>query len=133
MQSKRFQVEELRWRIAALDEMQLGLDENVRQLDGAIDRERLRSGDSAIARLAMPQFMQAIEERRRNIEKTRADLERDRRVLEAQLITVLQEIRAVETAEEHRKRRAGEASATVVEFRRTQSLLRRNLRRHAVQ
>jgi flagellar protein FliJ len=129
---KRFRVEELKGRLAALDEMKGGLDENIRQLDSAMEREKIRSGDSAITRLAMPNIIKGIEVRRSNIEKTRADLERDRNALQAELTTAVQELEAAEVAEEQRRRRAVESAASMAEFRRDQQLMRRHLRRHAV-
>jgi flagellar protein FliJ len=132
IQLKRFRVEELKARLAALDEMKGGLDENIRQLDSAMERERVRSGDSAIARLAMPNILKGIEARRGNIEKTRADLERDRTELEAELVVAEQELAAAETAEEQRRKRAVESAASMAEYRRDQQLMRRHLRRHAI-
>ena len=132
VQLKRFRVEELKGRLAALDEMKGGLDENIRQLDSAMERERVRSGDSAIARLAMPNILRGIEVRRNNIEKTRVDLERDRNELEAELTVAVQELEAAETAEEQRRRRAVQSAASMAEFRRDQQLMRRHLRRHAI-
>ncbi len=42
---KRFRVEELKARLLALEAMKQGLEDNVRQLDDALERENLRSGD----------------------------------------------------------------------------------------
>jgi flagellar protein FliJ len=129
---KRFRVEELKSRMAALEAMKNGLEENVRELDTALERERLRSGDSTIARLAMPNIRQMIEFRRKNIEKTRADLERDRNELEIQLAEALQEMKVAEFAERERSRRVSEAAENIAEFRREQHLMRQHFRRHAV-
>ena len=129
---KRFQVEELRRRLAALEAMKLGLDDNFRDLDHALERENQRSGDSAIARLAMPNVRQMIELRRKNIEKTRADLERDRAGLEAELEKAVEEMKAAEFSEVERGRRASEAAETLAEYRREQHLIRQHLRRHAI-
>lgn len=129
---KRFQVDELRRRLAALDTMKQGLDDNVRQLDHALDRENQRSADSAIARLAMPNIRQMIEFRRRNIDKTRSDLERDRATLECELESAQEELKAAELSELERGRRATQAAESLAEFRREQHLQRQHLRRHAV-
>lgn len=131
LQSKRFEVEKLKSRLAALDEMKLRLDENMRQLDQAADREQMRSGDSNLARLAMPRILQAMEERRKNIEKSRTDLEQDRNLLEAELVAAIEELGAAELADEQRKRHAAKAAASLPALKREQSLMRRHLRRHA--
>ena len=132
MHLKRFQVDELRRRLAALNAMKHGLDENIRELEHALERENLRSGDSAIARLAMPNVRQMIELRRKNIEKTRSDLDRDRTALETELETAVEELKAAEVNEGERVRRASQAAETVAEYRREQHLIRQHLRRHAV-
>ncbi len=129
---KRFRVEELKSRLHALEAMKQGLEENVRQLDDTLQRETLRSGDSAIARLAMPNIRQMIEFRRKNIEKTRADLERDKGALESQLISALQEVQTAEFAELERNRRASRAAEEVAEFRRERQLMQQHLRRHVM-
>lgn len=130
LQSKRSGVERLKRRLLALDQMKLGLDENLRQLNQAAERERVRSG-KAIARLAIPRILQAMEERRTNIEKTRAELEEDRNLLEQELATAVEELTATELADDQRRQRAAVAAETKAELRREQSLMRRHLRRHA--
>jgi flagellar FliJ protein len=129
---KRFRVEELKARLLALEAMKQGLEDNVRQLDDALERENLRSGDSTIARLAMPNIRQMIEFRRKNIEKTRADLERDKDDLETQLTSALQEVKAAEFAELERSRRASQTAEAIAEFRRERQLMQQHLRRHAM-
>lgn len=131
LQSKRFEVEKLKSRLSTLDQMKLGLDDNLRQLDQAADRERIRSGNSSIAKLAMPRILEAMEERRKNIEKTRTELEKDRNSLETQLAAAVDELAAAELADDQRRRRAAMAVETMAELRREQSLMRRHLRRHA--
>src|SRR5215469_2399503 len=89
LQSTRFEVESLKRRLTALDRMKLGLGENMRQLAKAADRERIGSG-KAIARLAMPRILEAMDERRSNMEETSAELDKDGKVLERQLMAAVE-------------------------------------------
>jgi len=132
VEAKRFRVEELKWRLAALDEMKAGLENNIRELESTVERQRVKSGDSSIARLAMPNLERAIESRRQNIEKTRENLEQDRSSLEEQLTAAMQELHAAELAEEARRRRVVDGAAEMADLRRDQQWMRRHLRRHAV-
>lgn len=91
-------------RLTALDHMKLGLDENMRQLAKAADPERIGRG-KAIAKLAMPRILEAMEERRSNMEKTSAELDKDRKVLERQLIAAVEELAAEEVAVGQRRPR----------------------------
>lgn len=129
---KRFHVEQLTRRLAALDQMKNDLEDSVRQLDGAAAREHQRGADSMIARLAMPRILEGLELRRQNIEKTRLELERDRERLEAELAASTEELKTVEFAEAERRRRSAQAAAAVVDFREQEQFARRHLRRHAM-
>jgi prefoldin subunit 5 len=128
---KRFQVEELQRRMAALDGMRSALEQNIRDLETAVTRERQRNPDSALARLAMPNIVEGIEQRRKNLEKTHSDLERDRSGLEAELTAATQELKAAEAAEDERRRRSIWAPTAVAEMREKEQFARRHLRRHA--
>lgn len=96
-------------RLTALDQLKLGLDENIRQLAEAAERERIRNG-KAIARLAMPRILEAMDERRSNMEKTRAELDEDRKVLERQLAAAVEELAAEEIAVDQRRRHAAKVA-----------------------
>ena len=117
-------------RLQALEQMKLSLDENIRQLDQAVDRERIRNG-KALAKLAMPRILEAMDERRRTMEKTSAELEEDRKLLEEQLATAAAELTAEEDAEDQRRRHAAKSAESRAALRREQRLMRRHLRRHA--
>ena|SRR5579871_534813 len=129
---KRFHVEELTRRLAALDQMKDDLEDSVRQLEGAVARERQRGADSIIARLAMPRILEGLELRRQNIQKTRTELERDRERLEMELAAATEELSSAEFAESERRRRSAQAASTVADFRESQQFARRHLRRHAL-
>ena len=124
-------MEELRRRLAALDGMKNALEQNIRELETAVTRERQRNPDSALARLALPNIVEGIELRRRNLEKTRDDLQRDRTALEAELFNAVQALNATESAEEERRRRSVWGTSTMAELREKEQFARRHLRRHA--
>jgi hypothetical protein len=124
-------VEELRRRLAALDGMKNALELNIRELETAVTRERQRNPDSALARLALPNIVEGIELRRRNLEKTRDDLQRDRTALEAELFNAIQALNATESAEEERRRRSVWGTSNMAELREKEQFARRHLRRHA--
>lgn len=124
-------MEELRRRLAALDGMKNALELNIRELETAVTRERQRNPDSALARLALPNIVEGIELRRRNLEKTRDDLQRDRTALEAELFNAVQALNATESAEEERRRRSVWGTSTMAELREKEQFARRHLRRHA--
>lgn len=130
LQSKRFEVASLKRRLVALDQMKLSLDENLRQLDQASDRERIRSG-KAMTKLGTSRILESMDERRRNIGKTRAELEDDRKLLESQLATAVDELAAEEVATDQRRRLEAKTAETMTALRREQNLMRRHLRRHS--
>ena len=57
---KRFRVDDLKRRIATLDEMKADLEKKLNDLDDTVTRERSRANDSDIGRLAFPSFLQSI-------------------------------------------------------------------------
>lgn len=130
LQAKRFEVASLKQRLQALDQMKLGLDENIFQLTQAVERERTRSG-SGMAKLAMPRILEVMDERRINMEKTRAELEQDRKLLESQLVAAEEELSAEEVAADQRRRHAAKSAEAMAAVRREQNQMRRHLRRHA--
>lgn|SRR5690242_7737517 len=111
--------------------MKNALELNIRELETAVTRERQRNPDSALARLALPNIVEGIELRRRNLEKTRDDLQRDRTALEAELFNAVQALNATESAEEERRRRSVWGTSTMAELREKEQFARRHLRRHA--
>ena len=58
---KRFRVDEMKRRIAAIDAMKADLERKLADLDDNVAREKQRAGDSDIGRLAFPSFLRSIE------------------------------------------------------------------------
>ncbi len=67
---KRFRVDEMKRRIAAIDAMKFDLERKLADLDDNVAREKQRAGDSDIGRLAFPSFLRSIEARRENLRTT---------------------------------------------------------------
>ena len=129
---KRFRVEDLKRRIATLDEMKTDLEKKLADLDDAVTRERNRANDSDIGRLAFPSFLQSIDVRRKNIRTTMADLERERSQQQNDLAAALQDLKTFEVAEEERVRRATEAEDRAAQSRIDEMAIVRHLRKHSV-
>jgi flagellar protein FliJ len=128
---KRFRVEDLKRRIATLDEMKIDLEKKLADLDDAVARERNRANDSDIGRLAFPSFLQSIDVRRKNIRTTMADLERERSQQQNDLAAALQDLKTFEIAEEEKLRRAAEAEDRAAQSRIDEMAIVRHLRKHS--
>ncbi len=128
---KRFRVDELKRRLATLDEMKADLEKKLTDLDDSVVRERQRAHDSDIGRLAFPSFLQSIEVRRKNIKNTMTDLERERAAQQDDLAAAFQDLKSFELAEEERLRRAAEAEGRSAQSRMDEMAMVRHLRKHA--
>jgi len=127
---KRFRVDELKRRLATLDEMKADLEKKLADLEDSVVRERSRANDSDIGRLAFPSFLQSIEVRRKNIRTTMTDLERERAAQQDDLASAFQDLKSFELAEEERLRRAAEAETHAVQSRLDEMAMARHLRKH---
>jgi flagellar export protein FliJ len=128
---KRFRVDQLKRRLATLDEMKADLEKKLTDLETSVVRERQRAADSDIGRLAFPSFLQSIEVRRKNIPTTMADLERERAAEQDDLAAAFQDLKSFELAEEERLRRATEAEERANQSRLDEIAMARHLRKHA--
>jgi flagellar FliJ protein len=127
---KRFRVDELKRRLATLDEMKADLEKKLTDLEDSVVRERQRASDSDIGRLAFPSFLQSIDVRRKNIRTTMSDLERERAAQQDDLAAAFQDLKSFELAEEERLRRAAEAEARSQQSRMDEIAMVRHLRKH---
>jgi flagellar FliJ protein len=128
---KRFRVDELKRRLATLDEMKADLEKKLVDLDDSVVRERQRASDSDIGRLAFPSFLQSIDTRRKNILNTQQELERERTLQQDDLTAAFQDLKSFEIAEEERLRRATEAEAHAAQSRLDEIAMARHLRKHS--
>ena len=129
---KRFRVDELKRRLATLDEMKVDLEKKLSDLDDSVTREKSRANDSDIGRLAFPSFLQSIDVRRKNIRTTMKDLEGERARQQDDLAAAFQDLKSFELAEEERIRRAAEAEAHAAQSRLDEMAIVRHLRKHAI-
>ena len=128
---KRFRVDDLKRRLATLDEMKADLDKKLTDLDDSVTREKQRANDSDIGRLAFPSFLQSIEVRRVNIRATMKELERERATVQEELAAAFQDLKSFELAEQERERRVSETQARAAQVRMDEIAIVRHLRKHA--
>ena len=128
---KRFRVDELKRRLATLDEMKVDLEKKLSDLEDSVVRERQRANDSDIGRLAFPSFLQSIEVRCKNIRNTMTNLERERSAQQDELTSAFQDLKSFELAEEERLRRATEAESRAAQSRLDEIAMVRHLRKHS--
>src|SRR5437588_6421171 len=108
---KRFRVDEMKRRIAAIDAMKADLDRKLTDLDENVAREKQRAGDSDIGRLAFPSFLRSIEARRENLRTTLKEIEREHAAALADLSNAFQDLKSLEVATEQQANRLAEMQA----------------------
>jgi flagellar export protein FliJ len=129
---KRFRVDEMKRRIAAIDAMKADLDRKLTDLDENVTREKQRAGDSDIGRLAFPSFLRSIEARRENLRTTLKEIEREYAIAQAELTSAFQDLKALEVATEQQNRRLAEIQARRAQVRLDEMALVRHLRKHSM-
>lgn len=129
MRLKRFRVDEMKRRIAAIEAMRLDLEKKLRDLDDNVAREKHRAGDSDIGRLAFPSFLRSIETRRENLKTTLKDIEREHAGALAELTDAFQDLKSLEVAMEQQARRLAEMQARHQQTRLDEMALVRHLRK----
>lgn len=129
---KRFRVDEMKRRIAAIDAMKTDLERKLTDLDDNVTREKQRAGDSDIGRLAFPSFLRSIEARRENLRNTLKEIEREYMAAQADLSTAFQDLKALEIANEQQVKRVNELQARRSQARMDEMALVRHLRKHTL-
>jgi flagellar protein FliJ len=128
---KRFRVDEMKRRIAAIEAMRSDLEHKLSDLDDNVTREKQRAGDSDIGRLAFPSFLRSIEARRENLRTTMKDIEREYAAAQADLGDAFQELKSLEIANEQQERRLADVQTRRAQTRMDEIALMRHLRKHA--
>jgi flagellar FliJ protein len=128
---KRFRVDEMKRRIAAIDAMKADLERKLTDLDDNVTREKQRAGDSDIGRLAFPSFLRSIEARRENLRTTMKDIEREHASAQAEMADAFQELKSLEIATEQQERRLANIEDRRTQTRLDEIALVRHLRKHA--
>ena len=129
---KRFRVDEMKRRIAAIDAMKADLERKLTDLDENVAREKQRAGDSDIGRLAFPSFLRSIEARRENLRITLKEIEREHMAAQIDLSNAFQELKSLEIATEQQAKRLNEIEARRSQSRLDEMALVRHLRKHAL-
>jgi flagellar export protein FliJ len=128
---KRFRVDEVKRRIAAIEAMKVDLERKLTDLDDNVAREKQRAGDSDIGRLAFPSFLRSIESRRENLRNTLQEIEREHLAAQASLSTAFQELKSLEIAVDQQTKRVNELQARRAQSRMDELALVRHLRKHS--
>ena len=105
---KRFKVDEMKRRVAAIEAMRADLDRKLADLDENVAREKQRAGDSDIGRLAFPSFLRSIETRRENLRATLKEIEREFASAQLDLTNAFQDLKSLEVATEQQQKRLAE-------------------------
>lgn len=128
---RRFRVEELKRRTATLEAMHADVVRKLADLAEAIPRERQRSNDTDIGRLAFPNVLRAMDLRRENLQATLHEIERERGQAERDLADAMQDLKNLELVAEQEASRM-EAASRKSAVRLGDVALSRQLRRHAL-
>jgi flagellar export protein FliJ len=129
---KRFRVDEMKRRIAAIDAMRADLEKKLSDLDDNVTREKQRAGDSDIGRLAFPSFLRSIEARRENLRNTMKEIEREQASAQLDLSNAFQDLKALEVATEQQQKRMQEMQARRAQNRMDEIAIVRHLRKHTL-
>jgi len=129
---KRFRVDEMKRRIAAIDAMRTDLERKLTDLDDNVAREKQRAGDSDIGRLAFPSFLRSIDARRENLRNTLKEIEREHASAQADLHNAFQDLKALEFANEQQAKRLAEIETRRAQTRMDEMALVRHLRKHSL-
>ena len=129
---RRFRVDELKRQLATLDSMKLDAERKLSDLEDSVVRERQRSGDSDIGRLAFPSFLRSIESRRENLRATLKEIEREHAIAQADLSVAFQDLKGLEFATEQQAKRVQEVEGRRAQSRLDEMALMRHLRKHAL-
>ena len=129
---KRFRVDEMKRRIAAIDAMKADLERKLADLDDNVAREKQRAGDSDIGRLAFPSFLRSIEARRATLRTTLKEIEREYAAAQLDLSNAFQDLKSLEVATEQQQKRLEEMQARRAQARLDEIALVRHLRKHTL-
>jgi flagellar FliJ protein len=117
---KRFRVDEMKRRIAAIDAMKADLEKKLADLD------------DNIGRLAFPSFLRSIESRRENLRTTLKEIEREYAAAQLDLSNAFQDLKSLEVATEQQEKRLAEMQARRAQARMDEVALVRHLRKHTL-
>jgi chromosome segregation ATPase len=108
---QRHKVEQIRERLAGLETMRAELLARRDQLDETLDRERVRSKDSHIGRVAFPTFVKSVRDRQANLQRSAGELVDQIHEAREELAAALKELQTFENSERAEQERKGAVSA----------------------
>ncbi|MBV9550663.1 MAG: flagellar export protein FliJ [Alphaproteobacteria bacterium] len=129
---KRFRVDEMKRRMAAIESMKADLEKKLSDLDDNVAREKQRAGDSDIGRLAFPSFLKSIESRRENLRTTLKDIEKEYAAAQLDLTNAFQDLKSLEFATEQQAKRLAEIQSRRQQARMDEMAMARHLRKHSL-
>jgi flagellar export protein FliJ len=129
---KRFRVDEMKRRMAAIETMKADLEKKLSDLDENVAREKQRAGDSDIGRLAFPSFLRSIDSRRENLKTTLKDIEKEYAAAQLDLTNAFQDLKSLEFATEQQAKRLAEIQARRNQARLDEMAMVRHLRKHSL-
>jgi len=108
---QRHKVEQIRERLAGLEAMRSELTARREQLDETLDRERVRSKDSHIGRVAFPTFLKSVRDRQANLQRSADELVEQITEAREELAAALKELQTFENTERSNQDRKVAAAA----------------------
>ena len=107
----KYKVDQVRQKLAGLETMKGELMSRRDQLDETLERERIRSKDSDIGRVAFPTFLKSVRDRQANLQRSADELEDQIMEVREELAEAFRELKTYETAEAQEQEREREAEA----------------------
>src|ERR1700742_5353410 len=101
MRLKRFRVDDLKRRLATLDNMKADLERKLADLEESVAREKQRANDSDMGRLPFPSSLRSIDSRRENLKATLKEIERERVQCQDELTAAFQDLKSLDLAPPH--------------------------------
>jgi predicted nuclease with TOPRIM domain len=104
---QRHKVEQIREKLAGLESMRAELLSRRDQLDETLDRERVRSKDSHIGRVAFPTFLKSVRDRQENLQRSADELVEQIMEVREEHNAALRELQTFENSERVELERKG--------------------------
>lgn len=102
----RWILDEKRQKLADLERLLDSLRQDLGQLDAGLQRERQAAEGSFEATCAYPPFLAAVRERRKKLDRSIANLERERDASQEEISDAFRELKKYETARDSATQRA---------------------------
>ncbi len=104
---QQHKVDQIREKLAGLESMRAELLARREQLDETLDRERVRSKDSHIGRVAFPTFLKSVRDRQANLQRSAGEIVEQIIDVREELAQALRELQTFENSERTEQQRKG--------------------------